>query len=163
MGNQLSTKFNFYYDLKSCIKSKIEKAYPPNTFVEERNKTQYVSFNILGDIVKQSIQKNNLHLLFFKYLEPAGSPSLKVELMVSYERLKRTLNKELWFNEMNNKYLSEDKASVTEFINGRTIISRNRPVYKMGDLSDSEIEDLAKIALAVVEIQLGLPCSVLNS
>ncbi|MGA3013952.1 MAG: hypothetical protein ABSD71_07950 [Bacteroidales bacterium] len=147
-------KFGFFPILIQKIKSTIEGEYP-KIRVETRYTNHYVSLNIFGDIVKERLHKNNLHLLFFKYIEIKGDPIFQIEYMISDTLLQSSISNLPWFTDFLKSY-KPDNVSVTDFINGKAIINRNRPVYKFKELSDPEIESLADLSLAIFEIQCGL-------
>ena len=146
--------FIFYPLLLQSIKSIIEEKYT-GIEVVVRPTTQYVSLNIFGNLVRKSINKSNLHLLFFRSIDVDGKPQFKCEFMISNDRLKKFDDAKPWYANLID-YLEEDNASVTDYIHGKPVINKKRPVYKIRELSDSEIESLANLSLAVFQTQMGL-------
>lgn len=160
------TSFDFYHDLVQTIKSRFEQKYP-KVLVEVRNTSQYVSINAYSGAVRDTLHKSNLHLLFFKCIKYKGEDQFKngkihlkkgdlefkIEYMIPYVRLKKAMSDSQWYYDL-DKYLSIDKGSVTVYDDtGKPTIEHNRPVYKLKELSKSELESFGSLTLAVFEIQ----------
>jgi transcriptional regulator with XRE-family HTH domain len=148
--NNRPDQINYYPLLIQKIKSTILQKYPQVT-IKERPTTQYLSLNLFGDLVDDKLKRNNLHLLFFK---PAKKFQLKVEFMVPYDLMIKYISREKWSNDTPKCF--PDDAKVTDFTGGKPSIKRHRPVCIITGQSSIEFDKVAKLALAVFEIQCGL-------
>ena len=143
-------QINYYSDLIHKIQSTILQKYPQVT-IKERSTTQYISLNLFGELVENILKRNNLHLLFFK---PVKKSQIKVELMVPYDLLIKAISHETWFND--TPICFPDNAIVTDFTERKPSVKRHRPVCILTGQSSTEFDKVAKLTLAVFEIQCGL-------